>query len=391
MATPGLYVSASLSGFAPRLALVYAGLFGALGVQLPFLPVWFAARGLDEAGIGALLAAATIARVATVPFATRAADRFAGPKGAIVVACLASAACLTVLGAAGHPSAIVALYIVAAAVGAACLPLIEAYALRGLAERGRAYGPVRLWGSAAFIGGTLAAGALLAVIAPGGLIWLLAGIFWFAGLAAMLLVPVRGSAPAADGPPPPKALHMLRDPALVAVLAASALAQGSHALIYGFGTLQWTAAGLGGTTIGLLWSVGVLAEIALFAASARFPPAFGPAALIALGAAGGALRWTAMAFDPPLGALFALQALHALSFGATHLGAVQMAARLAPPGLSATAQGFLATANGIAMAGAMAISGPLHAAYGAGAFGAMAVMAAASGIVLVAARRRVFA
>jgi PPP family 3-phenylpropionic acid transporter len=84
-----------------------------------------------------------------------------------------------------------------------------------------------------------------------------------------------------------------------------------------------------------------------------------------------------MAFDPPFLLLPVLQCLHALSFGATYLGAVQYLARCAPPGLAATAQGLLAVANGLAMAAAMALSGTLHARFGAGAYAAMALMAAA--------------
>jgi MFS transporter, PPP family, 3-phenylpropionic acid transporter len=46
---------------------------------------------------------------------------------------------------------IVASYALASFIYAPLLPLTETYALKGLAERGRAYGPVRLWGSVAFI------------------------------------------------------------------------------------------------------------------------------------------------------------------------------------------------------------------------------------------------
>ena len=38
------------------------------------------------------------------------------------------------------------------------MPLAETYALKGLPARGRAYGPVRLWGSFAFIAGSFLAG-----------------------------------------------------------------------------------------------------------------------------------------------------------------------------------------------------------------------------------------
>src|SRR5690606_36557758 len=102
--------------------------------------------------------------------------------------------------------------------------------------------------------------------------------------------------------------------------------------------------------------------------------------------AGATLRWGLMAVDPPVASLPALQCLHALSFGATHLGAVQMVARLAPPNLSATAQGLLATGNGIAMATAMALSGVLITQFGMAAYAAMALMALAAGGALLVAR-----
>src|SRR5258705_704608 len=63
------------SGFARRLKIYSAALFITLGVQLPFLPVWFAARGLDARQIGLALAIPMLARVVAIPVATRVADR----------------------------------------------------------------------------------------------------------------------------------------------------------------------------------------------------------------------------------------------------------------------------------------------------------------------------
>ena len=98
-----------------------------------------------------------------------------------------------------------------------------------------------------------------------------------------------------------------------------------------------------------------------------------------VGAAGAALRWAAMAFDPPVFALPFLQLLHALSFGATHLGALGYVARNAPAGQGATAQGYLAIALGAVMAGAMGLSGVLVEAFGVRAYAAMALAAVAGG------------
>jgi PPP family 3-phenylpropionic acid transporter len=90
-----------------------------------------------------------------------------------------------------------------------------------------------------------------------------------------------------------------------------------------------------------------------------------------------------MAFDPPLALLPALQCLHALSFGATHLGAVQFVARSAPPGRAATVQGMLTLANGAGMALAMAVAGQAYAALDARAYAVM-VLPALGGALIAA-------
>src|SRR5947208_7102662 len=76
--------------FAWRLALFYAALFAALGVQLPFLPVWLAAKGLDAAMIGLVLAVPMVVRVIVIPLATHAADRYQALRGVITTAAAAA-------------------------------------------------------------------------------------------------------------------------------------------------------------------------------------------------------------------------------------------------------------------------------------------------------------
>jgi PPP family 3-phenylpropionic acid transporter len=168
---------------------------------------------------------------------------------------------------------------------------------------------------------------------------------------------------------------LLRNPAFLAVLLASSMVQGSHALYYGFSTMQWRAEGLDGTLIGLLWGLGVLAEIVLFALSGRLPPWLSPTMLLAIGGLGAIVRWTAMAFDPPTAMLPVLQLLHAASFGAAHLGMMGFLARAVPRELAATAQGFAATWSGVVNASATFASGFVFAASGSLAYLLMAAMA----------------
>ena len=94
-----------------------------------------------------------------------------------------------------------------------------------------------------------------------------------------------------------------------------------------------------------------------------------------------------MALDPPTALLPPLQCLHALSFGATHLGALGCVARAAPPEFGATAQGYLVVAVSIAMAAAMGAAGVLYARSSGLAYGAMALAAVVGGLFAVAASR----
>ena len=140
-------------------------------------------------------------------------------------------------------------------------------------------------------------------------------------------------------------------------------------------------------TIGVLWALGVVAEIVLFAFAGRLPRSIGPVSLILIGAAGGLVRWAAMSLDPPDLLLLPLQLLHALSFGATHLGTMMFLSQNAPEGNRAAAQGDVSTASSLAMAAASALAGVLYGASGAAAYAAMAALAAAGGgFVLLAAR-----
>ena len=52
--------------------------------------------------------------------------------------------------------------------------------------------------------------------------------------------------------------------------------------------------------------------------------------LMALGGAAAIVRWIALAFAPPLAMLFALQLLHAFSFGASYLGFLRYATAQTP-------------------------------------------------------------
>ena len=85
----------------------------------------------------------------------------------------------------------------------------------------------------------------------------------------------------------------------------------------------------------------------------------GPIFLLAAGVAA-TLRWLLFPFADTLPAMAALQTLHGLSFGAAHLGAVAILARVVPSRWAGTGQGLLATSVGIQMAIGLSISGAIY-------------------------------
>src|SRR5436190_6983237 len=284
--------------FTRGVALFYVALCVCIGIQLPFFPLWLEARGLDAGMIGIVLAAPMVVRLFAIPVLTRLADRHQAMRGTMVAASIAAAAGTLVLGLTHGGLAILIVFTLASIPFTPVMPLAEAYALRGLAQVGRAYGPVRLWGSAAFIVGSLGAGWIIDSIDPGNLVWLIAAAMLATAVAAAGLVPLPPHTPLPDAPEPSYE-GFLRTPGFIPVAAAAGLVQASHAVYYSFSALDWKSAGMDGTAVGALWAVGVMAEITLFAFSGRLPAWLGSTALLVVGALGAVLRWTVMAFDPP--------------------------------------------------------------------------------------------
>lgn len=364
----------AISGFVARIAFYYIGVFALLGVSLPFFPLWLAAKGLDGRAIGLALALPMLIRVFAIPIASALADNRTGLRLVLVVCSLGTACGYTITGFADGLPLIFAAIVLTSIAYTPITPMTDAFALQGLAARPGLYGPVRAIGSAAFIAGNLGAGSLLDVIAPGHLIWVIAGAAAFMALASFGL---QDTMPRASGQHRSNASFkdVLGAPHFLIMAIAASSIQSSHVVYYGFSALSWTKAGMSGFNVGMLWAIGVIAEIVLFSLSGRLSGLLTPVVLIAIGAAGAVLRWSYMAFDPPAQALPLLQALHGLSFGATYLGTVQFIARSAPKGLAATAQGLFSVILGCQLAFWTGLSGWLYETFGEGAYAAMALIA----------------
>ncbi|HWM32492.1 MAG TPA: MFS transporter [Methyloceanibacter sp.] len=369
------------SSLAWRLAFLYAALFLVVGIYLPYLPVWLKWRDLGVNEIAILLATPLFARILFTPVISFAADRLGDRRAILIALAWGSLISFLLLWAADGFWQMFLAMLLLAINWTAIMPLTETVAMTGLRNGALDYGRVRLWGSLSFIVASLGSGLVIGELGPQTVLPLLVGASALLVLGTHLLPRAQTS----TGRTAPSVLERLkladafalaRSPLFLLFLAAASLIQASHALIYTFGTLHWQAQGFPSGAIGGLWSLGVIAEIVLFAASGRIMTHHGATRLLLLAGLAASVRWGLMAADPPLWATAILQTLHALSFGAAHLAAMHFLTRAVPEDRAATAQGlYAAVVAGLVMGLATVASGPLYRALAGEAYGVMAVLA----------------
>jgi MFS transporter, PPP family, 3-phenylpropionic acid transporter len=370
--------------FAVSLALFYAALFGLVGTHLPFFPVWLKAVGIDAAWIGIITALPAISRFTALPLLTGLVERRQAVRQAITVTAFATAVGLLVIGTQQQALAVFLIYAVTCCVWTPMTPLTDAYALRGVRRYGLNYGPLRLWGSAAFVAGALICGLLVDLIAAKHLIWVIAAMAVVGALVSLGLKPL--DAPKLATAEVHGDSRLLRDAGFLAVIVTSALVQGSHAAYYTFASIAWQQAGYGGLTIAGLWVLGVLAEIVLFAFSPRLKLAF--PLLVVIAALSAALRWAIMAQSPPIAVLAVVQLAHGLSFGLTQVGTMGLIAQRVPGHVMARGQGYLVACAGIVTSLTSVVSGRIYESFGEGVYYLMAAMAFVAALIMFLSRHR---
>lgn len=376
-----------INPMAVRTGAVYGSLLLMVGVMLPFLPVWLAARGFSIADIAFAIASQSVVRVVATPVMTYMADRYRARRRFIIVLSILAALFMLAAGLVESRAAIVAMIVLAAMCWAPIMPMLDAVAVEQSDAGLYDYGRVRIAGSITFIAGSLGAGALLLLIDRDSLIWVLLVTHILMALSAFVL-PQLGAAKAANNSPPTIAAagKVLMTGSFALLILVAGLTQTSHAVYYSFGSLHWESLGYSAVTIGGLWSIGVVAEIGLFMYARGSIERMGPVLLLLAGAGFGVLRWAGMAFDPPLAVVVLLQVLHAASYGMTHLGTIYYIRRFMDADFAGTAQGvFVAISGGVFMTCAIALAGWAYGAHSALSYlwmAAMCSVALALGFVL---------
>jgi MFS transporter, PPP family, 3-phenylpropionic acid transporter len=365
-----------------RFVWLFCVLYLAFGTSSPFLPSLLESRGIKPEQLGLIFAAATAMRLLAAPIAARLADRFGALR--LVLAACAAAAAVATFGylQASHFQAVLLVSLLQAAALAPTTNLADALALAASKAKSRSgfeYGWVRGAGSAAFIVGSIVAGAAISSYGLASILWLqaalLAAVPWVVGR-----VPATAWPNAADRQSHVGVLTLAKSPAFRRVVLFAALVLGSHAMHDTFAIIRWRAAGIPAWETSLLWSLAVAAEVVVFfLIGPRLLELLTAPGSLVLAALCGAIRWGVTALSADVVAVALTQPLHGVTFALLHLAAMQLIVRIVPQQLAATAQAIYGTVGiGIATAGLMLLSGWLYARYGPTAFLAMSLLCLAA-------------
>lgn len=375
--------------FAARMALIYSVFFAYTGLFLPYFPLWLKERGLDSGQIGIVLSLPLLVRILTSGQISAFADRTADRANVLIVLCAGSAVCVAVYPLVAGFWPILAIALTMAVFNHPIQPVVDSITLSGVRRFGVDYGRIRLWGSVVFIGANLVGGALLGGAGIGAVMTVMIAT----AIAGALLSPVT---PRLGRPRRPAtaleiasagAWRLMANRRFMLMTAGCGLIQATHAFVYTFGSIHWQNVGYSGDAIGAFWAVGVAAEVLLFQFSRRVLGRLSPVPLAALGAAAAILRWALLPFAPDVATVALLQALHGLSFGATHLGLMHFYNDAVPEERIGAAQGVGFVVGAAFMGLAIFASGPLFAMAGGYGFLAMALASAAGLGLLVLAMR----
>ncbi|MGL6316141.1 3-phenylpropionate MFS transporter [Vibrio sp. WXL103] len=301
----------------------FLGFFFAYGVYLPFWALWFEDQGVSATDIGFLiglgLATRCVANLVITPRVHRV-------EHLLPVLRWISFFALVAIGFHFFTGGSFWLMALATVLFNLCcgpaIPLSDAMANHYSRLKLLDYGRTRLWGSIAFIVGSTVVGFLVAGFGTEMILYTA-----LSGIAAGWLLSMRNPSPMPtslekEASERPKITALLREWSVVKFLLLVALIQGSHAAYYGFSAIHWREAGHAENVIGYLWSLGVAAEVVIFAVSKRWFANWSLRTLFSVAALGVMIRWGLTASTTHVEVLVLVQMLHGVTFAMAHIAAI---------------------------------------------------------------------
>jgi PPP family 3-phenylpropionic acid transporter len=362
------------------LSSFYLFYFALLGSTAPFLALYFDHLGFSSARIGELVAIPMLMRCIAPNLWGWLGD-YTGQRLAIVrFGAVCTLACFSLILLDTSYAWLAMVMALHAFFWHAVLPQFEVITLAHLQGQASRYSQIRLWGSIGFILTVVGLGRLFEWFSldlyPQALLFIMAGI-----VASSWWVP--GAQPVTSGPKQAGEgfLKQLASPGVLAFYASVALMQLSHGPYYTFLTLHLEHLGYSRGIIGVLWAVGVVAEVLMFMAMSRILQRFSVRNVLIASFLLASLRWLLLGnLADHLPILILAQLLHAATFGSYHAAAIHFVQRSFGARQQGQGQALYAALSGTG--GAM---GALYSGYSWNALGASWTFAIASLAALAAA------
>jgi PPP family 3-phenylpropionic acid transporter len=369
-----------------RLSGFYFFYFALLGSTAPFLALYFDHLGFSAARIGELVAIPMVMRCLAPNLWGWLGD-VTGRRLLIVrigaLCTLASFALILCGKSYAWLALVMALH---AFFWHAVLPQFEVITLAHLRQQTARYSQIRLWGSIGFICIVVGLGWALErlgmAVYPYALLLIMLGI-----VGGTLWVPNATPAAGNEVAEAGGFLQQLRKPGVLAFFLCVGLMQLSHGPYYTFLSIHLETLGYSRSLIGLLWALGVVAEVLLFLVMPWLLQRCSLRRVLAVSFVLAALRWVLLGYlAEHLAMLLLAQLMHAATFGAFHVAAVGFVQRSFGPRQQGQGQALYATLAGIGGALGALYSGYSWNLLGASGTFAIASLAAFAAAVIITTR-----
>jgi len=304
-----------------RLSGFYLFYFASLGILVPYWPLYLESLNFGPREIGELMAVVMATKIIAPNIWGWIADHTG--QRMLIVRSGSLLACLFFAGVFWSSS-----YLWMALVMAvfsffwnATLPQFEATTFNYLHDETHRYSSVRLWGSIGFVVAALVIGYLLessaASIVPIAMLVMFV-LIWLTSL----IVPERsaGHLPLDEN----SILTVIKRPEVASLIVVVFLMQLSHGPYYTFYSIYLEEHGYSKSVIGILWALGVIAEVGVFLVMHRLIPRFGLRSMLMFSLFIASLRWLLLgSFVESFSMMLLIQLGHAATFGIFHAVAIQ--------------------------------------------------------------------
>ena len=302
-----------------RLSAYYFAYFAFLGVFSPYFGLYLQSRAFSAWEIGLFMSQMQLMRLFGPYVWGTLADRLGKRLFVIRLTSLGTLVAFSAFFWIERFGAYMAAMAFLAFFWSASLPLVETLTFDHLRENAARYSRVRLWGSVGFIVAVFACGSLLDFLPMDALLWFTV-VSLVAIVASSLAVPDAPAHQTHEPSSPVAAILAL--PGVRALLAAGLCMQAAHGAMNIFYSIYIAGLGYSKSVVGGLFSLGVVAEIAMFFFMSRVMRRYSLRRILITSFAVAVGRFLLIAWFPKLPVLVFAQTLHSLTFGAFHAASI---------------------------------------------------------------------